>query len=82
MYTNRNMLCAHRITISKNMKFKQQRQHITQNQNIDAKDMGNSSIMSNMQLSKQKNEQTNKELIIKKQNVLCIALVKAMRKVL
>ena len=52
MYTSRNMLCAYRITISKNMKFKQQRQHITQNQNIDTKDMGDSSIMSNMQLSK------------------------------
>lgn len=46
------------------MKFKQQRQHITQNQNIDTKDMGDSSIMSNMQLSKRKNKQT-KNLLLK-----------------
>ena len=64
MYTSRNMLCAYRITISKNMKFKQQRQHITQNQNIDTKDMGDSSIMSNMQLSKRKKKQT-KNLLLK-----------------
>ena len=64
MYTSRNMLYVYRITISKNMKFKQQRQHITQNQNIDTKDMGNSSIMSNMQLSKRKKKQT-KNLLLK-----------------
>lgn len=64
MYTSRNMLYAYRITISKNMKFKQQCQHITQNQNIDTKDMGNSSIMSNMQLSKRKKKQT-KNLLLK-----------------
>ena len=56
MYTSRNMLCAYIITISKNMKFKPQ--------NIDTKDMGNSSIMSNMQLSKRKNKQT-KNLLLK-----------------
>lgn len=50
------MLCAYIITISKNMKFKPQ--------NIDTKDMGNSSIMSNMQLSKRKNKQT-KNLLLK-----------------